>query len=227
MVGEFCPNCGNPRTGWFRFCRSCGFDFDAPSAGTAGPYGDLADPCTAAGGGSAPADPTAAVPIPATSTPSPAGTVQGRSLPVRFAMAGLVLVLLTTLGFAYKPVGMPGATTSGGVATTADTSSNLGWSPPSGFERFSGDTSIAYRWLERKEFACLYGYNCWALEVIPHEGCPNNLYVELTLQDRSGTAVGYTNDTVGSVDPDQKATVTLRTFEEGAEIAHIGDISCY
>ena len=93
------------------------FDFDAPSAGTAGPYGDLAlpphlQPSRVAA--SAPADPTAAVPIPATSTPSPAGTVQGRSLPVRFAMAGLVLVLLTTLGFAYKPVGMPGATTSGG-----------------------------------------------------------------------------------------------------------------
>jgi hypothetical protein len=25
---EFCPNCGNARTGAFRFCRSCGFDFD-------------------------------------------------------------------------------------------------------------------------------------------------------------------------------------------------------
>lgn len=25
---EFCPSCGTPRTGSFRFCRSCGFDYD-------------------------------------------------------------------------------------------------------------------------------------------------------------------------------------------------------
>jgi hypothetical protein len=29
---EFCPKCGNARIGAFRFCRSCGFDFEAPLA---------------------------------------------------------------------------------------------------------------------------------------------------------------------------------------------------
>lgn len=29
MATEFCPRCGTARTGSFRFCRSCGFDFDA------------------------------------------------------------------------------------------------------------------------------------------------------------------------------------------------------
>jgi hypothetical protein len=29
MPTEFCPSCGQPRTGAFRFCRGCGFDFDA------------------------------------------------------------------------------------------------------------------------------------------------------------------------------------------------------
>jgi peptidoglycan/LPS O-acetylase OafA/YrhL len=29
VATEFCPQCGNRRTGSFRFCRSCGFDFDA------------------------------------------------------------------------------------------------------------------------------------------------------------------------------------------------------
>jgi hypothetical protein len=28
MAREFCPQCGGARTGSFRFCRSCGFDFD-------------------------------------------------------------------------------------------------------------------------------------------------------------------------------------------------------
>ena len=29
MVSTFCPNCGTPRVGSLRFCRSCQFDFDA------------------------------------------------------------------------------------------------------------------------------------------------------------------------------------------------------
>ena len=29
MAAEFCPSCRTPRSGGFRFCRGCGFDFDA------------------------------------------------------------------------------------------------------------------------------------------------------------------------------------------------------
>jgi hypothetical protein len=35
---ELCPKCGTPRVGSFRFCRSCGLDFDAtddPTSATA------------------------------------------------------------------------------------------------------------------------------------------------------------------------------------------------
>jgi hypothetical protein len=28
MAGEFCPRCGAARTGAFKFCRGCGFDFE-------------------------------------------------------------------------------------------------------------------------------------------------------------------------------------------------------
>lgn len=32
MAAEFCPRCGRARTGAFRFCRDCGFDFDTATA---------------------------------------------------------------------------------------------------------------------------------------------------------------------------------------------------
>lgn len=35
MATALCPTCGTARTGSFRFCRSCGLDFDAPVASAA------------------------------------------------------------------------------------------------------------------------------------------------------------------------------------------------
>jgi hypothetical protein len=32
MFSTFCPTCGTRRVGGFRFCRSCGFDFDIDRA---------------------------------------------------------------------------------------------------------------------------------------------------------------------------------------------------
>ena len=36
MATALCPNCGTARTGSFRFCRSCGLDFDAAAPSTPG-----------------------------------------------------------------------------------------------------------------------------------------------------------------------------------------------
>ena len=37
MADAFCPRCGTPRTGSFRFCRNCGLDLDTLSAAGAAP----------------------------------------------------------------------------------------------------------------------------------------------------------------------------------------------
>jgi len=48
MAEEFCPRCGTARVGSFRYCRSCGFDFDAEGSSapdaTAPPTGKAASP---------------------------------------------------------------------------------------------------------------------------------------------------------------------------------------
>jgi hypothetical protein len=63
MPGEFCPRCGTPRVGAFRFCRSCQFDFEtlpltAPpsvaSGPTASPPSDTTSPAPGLGSPGAP-----------------------------------------------------------------------------------------------------------------------------------------------------------------------------
>ena len=48
MATQMCPKCGAARTGSFRFCRTCGLDFDAPETGTPTAPGGVLAPASAA-----------------------------------------------------------------------------------------------------------------------------------------------------------------------------------
>ena len=62
MAVEFCPRCGTQRTGAFRYCRSCQFDFDAgPALG-----GPLPPPSPSVPPASAPSDPAPSLTITST-----------------------------------------------------------------------------------------------------------------------------------------------------------------
>jgi len=98
---------------------------------------------------------------------------------------------------------------------------------PSDLLGHEGDLT-AWRWLKKSEFDCTYSdVSCWGMKVITRDGCPSSLYVELSILDSSGTAIGYTNDTVGSVAARQEAKLVFDTFEEDAEKARLAEISCY
>jgi hypothetical protein len=43
MVTEFCPSCRTPRASAYRFCRGCGFDFDASAPPVASETQQLAN----------------------------------------------------------------------------------------------------------------------------------------------------------------------------------------
>jgi len=98
------------------------------------------------------------------------------------------------------------------------------WTVPAGMTRF--DSTTAYKWIDPAASDCISD-SCWAMEVVTQNGCPNSLYVELSLEDAAGTAVGYTNDVAGSVAAGQKARLTFDSFEKSATKAKLSQVTCY
>ena len=119
MATEFCPGCRTARTGSFRYCRSCGFDFDATSgfppatsstdppvhAPTAAPASTFREPYAGAPLATAPAD------APATDRQS--STRTGPS-------AGVAIILLAGLAAAViGGVALSGALNARSAAISA------------------------------------------------------------------------------------------------------------
>lgn len=103
---------------------------------------------------------------------------------------------------------------------------NLPWYPK-GFNEYTGDSQIAWRWAERGEYRCSYGDYCWGMFITAREGCPSSLYAEITILDSSGTNIGFTNDTTSGLGAGQKAKLVFESFTSGAKTARLAKISCY
>ena len=86
-MAEFCPRCGTQRTGAFRYCRSCQFDFDNTAAKVAGTAND-----TGAAGRARPTGSAASIPASVA-----AGMIELeklRAILIPFRIGGIVVGLL-------------------------------------------------------------------------------------------------------------------------------------
>lgn len=100
---------------------------------------------------------------------------------------------------------------------------------PSDFMPMTQDTSVAFRWMTKSELqgACSeYDAACWGLYVVPRDGC-GYLYVELSVLDGTGTAIGYTNAVGSGVQPGQRARLIFDSFDKAASKARISKVSCF
>jgi len=159
----------------------------------------------------APLTPRPIAPPPARAA-APAPTREGSN-----AARGTLLLILIIAGAWW----FFGRNSDGGSPIVPDSPA---WTPPSGFTRY--DAGAGYRWIEPGAGDCISD-KCWAMEVVTRAGCPNSLYVELSLVDSSGTAVGYTNDVAGVVAAGQKARLTFDSFEPSAHEARLTELTCY
>lgn len=110
------------------------------------------------------------------------------------------------------------------LSTMRTKAENLPWYPK-GYFSYSGD--IAWRWLEGKEYRCSYGDNCWGISIIAKKGCPTTLYAKITILDRNGVNIGYTNDLTSGLSSGQEARLVFEDFTPGAAKASLSEISCY
>lgn len=97
---------------------------------------------------------------------------------------------------------------------------------PSDFHPTPQDPLIAYRWLKGLELTCSYSSgSCWGMYLIPKDGC-SSLYVELSIQDSSGTVVDSSASVLSGVAAGQRAKMVFDTFDEAADTARIASITC-
>ena len=90
----------------------------------------------------------------------------------------------------------------------------------------SGTDKIAYKWVER-------GYDCyscyqWDINVISKYGCSSSLYAKVNIE-KGGVAIGWTNDTLGSLDAGQVGQMRFQYYGEGygTLTASLEEFSCY
>lgn len=115
-----------------------------------------------------------------------------------------------------------------GAPTHTSAPAAAAWQPPASFALAPDDPTVAVRWMDTAEFKCTYSSGaCWGMEVVARDGCPSSLYVELSLMDATGAAVGYTNAVAGSVSPGQHAKLVFDTLKEGVAKARLTQVSCY
>ena len=98
---------------------------------------------------------------------------------------------------------------------------------PSGFNSWSDDPNVSWRWLENKEYKCDYDRACSGIMIIARNGCDRNLYAEVSILDKNDVQIGYTNDTVSSALSMQESKLIFNTYEEYADTFRLSKISCY
>ena len=85
------------------------------------------------------------------------------------------------------------------------------------------DGNVSYRWVKNPN--CSYG-SCVQMRIKAEAGCSGGLYMEVNWVDKNNTVVDWTNDSVPSLAPNQKAVLTFTNFLDGTQSAQIADWTC-
>jgi len=108
-------------------------------------------------------------------------------------------------------------------ASVVRAANNKPWYPK-GYNEYS--SNVAWKWADGPD-PCGYS-RCWYnyIKVISLDGCPSGLYAEVNELNSAGTVIGWSNDSVPSLRPGQKARLVFVSYDP-ADASSLAEISCY
>lgn len=149
----------------------------------------------------------------------------GKKIGIGFAAFFVLTIILGAIGSGSSDSSSSSSGTT--VAADEEVVDTAPWFPEGYTEVQDG---IAFKWMtvaeDNASDACT-GDHCWGAYVISRDGCPDSLYAEITISDRQDVQIGYTNDSVGSVEPGKKVRLMFNSYEASASTANLSKVSCY
>ena len=106
--------------------------------------------------------------------------------------------------------------------TTVKQAANAPWYPDD-FNLYYGDTNVAWKWVKGR--SCTYSSaSCWHMDLMTRAGA-DYVYVEISIEDSSGSYVDYSNDTARNLRPGQVAKLEFSSFSRGPLSGQIAEIN--
>ena len=142
---------------------------------------------------------------------------------------GAVLALATIAGVTIAVLALSSNSSDTYTSSTYDdtTYDDTSW-VPAGYNVWSDDSNIAWRWGDDSETDCSYSSSsCWSVMVVTHFGCSSDLYGEINIFDSNDIQISYANDSLASVAPLQQVKLTFDTFDDNAANGRVAQLNCY
>lgn len=97
---------------------------------------------------------------------------------------------------------------------------------PAGFSPSTDDPDVAYKFVPEANLDCgNTGLGCFQMHVAVDQPC-SSLYIELATINASGEKVGFTNATLGGMNPGDKGLMTFPVTDQGVVKGQISQVSC-
>lgn len=94
---------------------------------------------------------------------------------------------------------------------------------PKGYEEI--EDGLAVKFIRGAGSDC-YDCSYWTVDVVSEYGCPSGLYIEMNIFDANDTVIDWTNDTVASLGPGQKARMQFVTYNDNSDSGQITEVNC-
>jgi len=146
-----------------------------------------------------------------------------------------IFIALIIVGVATNKGNNPSVSASNSTTGTTQTNSQAiapvvtpattDWIPK-GFMQWSSDANIAYRWAPAGYTCNQYENSCYKAIFISQNGCPTEFYAAINLLDSGHTVITYSNGSLPSLQPLQKATIDFQDINGNSVFAQMSEITC-